>query len=56
MSLFARESKEKPRRRFAIFDIIKKLVAVIIIIAAIAVIIFSIPGMRVLKVYFPPIF
>ena len=56
MNLFARDSKDKPRRRFDILDIIKKLIAAIIIIFAIAVIIYSIPEVGVMKINFPPIF
>jgi hypothetical protein len=40
----------------SIFDNMKKLIAVIIIIFAIAVIIFSIPGAGILKINFPPVF
>ena len=56
MSLFARKNKDKPRRRFAILDIMIKLIAAIIIIFAIAAMVFSIPGIKVLKIYIPPIF
>ena len=56
MSPFARESKDKPRRRFGMLDIMKKVFAVIIIIVAIAVIIYSFPGVKFLKINFPPVF
>ena len=56
MNQFARESKDKPRRRFDILVIMKKLIVVMIIIIAIAVIFFSIPGIRVSKMNLPPIF
>lgn len=56
MNLFGAKSKDKPRRRFDIFDIVKKLIVVIIILFAIAVMFFSIPGIRVSKMNLPPIF
>jgi hypothetical protein len=56
MNPFDAKSKDKPRRRFDILDNMKKLIVVIIIIFAIAVIFFSIPGIRVSKMYLPPIF
>ena len=44
---FAANSKDKLRRRGDILDIMKKLIVVLIIIFATAVISFSIPGITV---------
>ena len=56
MNPFAAKSNDKPRRRFGMLDIMKKLIAAIIIILAIAVLFFSIPGIKDSKINLPPIF
>ena len=56
MSPFVRKSKDKPRGPFGVLDIVKKLIAITIIIFAIAVIIYKLPGLEVLKMNFPPVF
>jgi hypothetical protein len=53
MNPFARGSRNKRRRRFGILDILKKLIAAIIIIFAIAVIFYSIPDVAFVKKKFP---
>ena len=55
-SPLARKSKDKPRSRLSVLDIMKKLITVTIIIFAIALIIYNLPELKVLKMNFPPVF